>query len=62
MQPMCDQYFQLMIVAWQFCRSSPIKKVELEGNHCEGLNAFFTTLASTVPATCFTYGVMIHSG
>ena len=53
LQPMCDQYFQLMNEAWQFCRSSSIKKVELESNHCQCWNAFFTTLVSTVPAICF---------
>ena len=29
--------------------------------HYQCWNAFYTTLASTVPATCFIYGLMIHS-
>ena len=50
-----------MIVAWQCCRSSSIKKVELGNDHYQCWNAFYTTLASTVPATCLIYGLMIHS-
>ena len=44
LQPQCDPYFQLMIVAWQLCCSKPMNIAELKNNNCKLLHEAMTNL------------------